>query len=273
VSQITTCYKHPDRETGVSCQRCDKYICVSCATPGAIGFLCPEDAKDRVKIQRPSFAKSPFQAAPVTIVLIAINVLVYIAQQLNPDLTNWLLYAKYSQDTPYGSLFRVLTSSFAHSPGQITHILFNMYSLYILGTIIEPMIGKLRFLALYLLSAFGGGIGVLLLAEVGVSVVGASGAIFGLMGAYLVLLRALKLDARQMYVLIGINLFLGFLPGIAWQAHVGGLVVGAAVAFVLAKTRSRQQQSTQIGLLVGIVVVLAGLWVYGNSLLPTFVNY
>ncbi len=268
MSLITTCYKHPDRETGVSCQRCDKYICVSCATPGAVGFLCPEDAKVRVKVPRPSFTKSPFQAAPVTIVLIAINILVYIAEQLVPGLVEQLAYAKFWQGSEYGSLIRVLTSSFTHSTDQITHILFNMYSLYVLGTIIEPMIGKLRFLTLYLLAAFGGGIGVLLLADLGVSVVGASGAIFGLMGAYLILLRALKLDASQMYILIGINLFLGFLPGIAWQAHVGGLVVGAAVAYVLSKTRRREQQSMQIGLLVGIVVVLAGLWIYGNSLLP-----
>jgi len=268
VSQTTTCYRHPDRETGVSCQRCDKYICVDCASPGAIGFLCPEDGKDRVKIHRPSFAKSPLQAAPVTIVLIVINVLVYIAEQLMPDLIDQLMYAKYLQDSEYGSILRVLTSSFAHSTDQITHILFNMYSLYVLGTIIEPMVGKLRFIALYLLSAFGGGVGVLLLADFGISVVGASGAVFGLMGAYLVLLRALKLDASQMYVLIGINLFLGFLPGIAWQSHVGGLAVGAAVAFVLSRTRRREQQSIQIGLLVGIVVILVGAWVYGNSILP-----
>ena len=268
MDQITTCYRHPDRETGVSCQRCDKYICVSCATPGAVGFLCPDDAKDRVRIQRPSFAKSPFQAAPVTFVLIAINVIVYVAEQLVPGLFEQLLYAKVNQGSEYGSLIRVLTSSFTHSQGQITHILFNMYSLYVLGTIIEPMLGKLRFLALYLLAAFGGGIGVLLLAELGVSVVGASGAIFGLMGAYLVLLRALKLDASQIYILIGINLAIGFIPGIAWQAHVGGLVVGSAVAFVLAKTRSREQQSTQIALLFGITAVLVALWIYGNSILP-----
>lgn len=268
MSITTTCYRHPDRETGVSCQRCDRYICVSCAIPGAVGFLCPEDAKDRVKVHRPAFTKSPFQAAPVTIALIVINVLIYVAEQLIPGLVDQLAYAKYFQGSEYGSLLRVLTSGFTHDSSQITHILFNMYSLYILGTIIEPMIGKLRFLSLYFLSMLGGGIGVLLLADVGVSVVGASGAIFGLMGAYLVLLRALKLDASQMYILIGINLVIGFLPGIAWQAHVGGLVVGCLVAFVFSRTRAKVQQTTQIALLFGIVVILGGLWIYGNSILP-----
>jgi membrane associated rhomboid family serine protease len=140
-----------------------------------------------------------------------------------------------------------------------------MYSLFVLGTIIEPMIGKLRFTILYMLSIFGGGLGVLYLAEFRTSVVGASGAIFGLMGAYLVLLRALKLDASQMYVLIGINLVIGFLPGIAWQAHVGGLIVGGAIALIYASTRRREKQRQQTALIVGLVVFLGALWVLANE--------
>ena len=265
MSQITTCYRHPDRETGVSCQRCEKYICVSCATPGAVGFLCPDDAKERVKIHRPTFAKSPFQAAPVTITLIAINVLVYLGQILVPGYTDLLFYANVGPNYDAGSLLRVFTAGFAHSESQITHILFNMYSLFVLGTIIEPMIGKLRFTLLYLLSIFAGGIGVLYLAPWGTSVVGASGAIFGLMGAYLVLLRALKLDASQMYVLIGINLVIGFLPGIAWQAHVGGLIAGGVIALIFASTRRREKQPQQTALIVGVVVFLSALWFLGNE--------
>ena len=265
MSEITTCYRHPDRETGVSCQRCDKYICVSCSTPGAVGFLCPDDAKERVKIHRPTFAKSPFQAAPVTITLIAINVLVYLGQILVPGFTNSLFYANVGPNYEVGSILRVFTAGFAHSESQITHILFNLYSLFVLGTIIEPMIGKLRFTILYMLSIFGGGLGVLYLAEFGTSVVGASGAIFGLMGAYLVLLRALKLDASQMYVLIGINLVIGFLPGIAWQAHVGGLIVGGAIALIYASTRRREKQPQQTALIVGLVVFLGALWVLANE--------
>ena len=249
----------------MSCQRCEKYICVSCATPGAVGFLCPDDAKERVKIHRPTFAKSPFQAAPVTITLIAINVLVYLGQILVPGYTDLLFYANVGPNYDAGSLLRVFTAGFAHSESQITHILFNMYSLFVLGTIIEPMIGKLRFTLLYLLSIFAGGIGVLYLAPWGTSVVGASGAIFGLMGAYLVLLRALKLDASQMYVLIGINLVIGFLPGIAWQAHVGGLIVGGVIAVIFASTRSIEKRPQQTALVVGLVVFLGALWVLANE--------
>lgn len=252
----------------MSCQRCDRYICVTCSTPGAIGFLCPEDAGDRVKIHRPTFTKSPIQAAPVTFVLIAINILVYIGLFTIPGFDQQVAFAKYYQGSEFGSILRVFTSGFAHNTTNFLHILFNMYSLYVLGTIIEPMVGRLRFLVLYFLAMFGGAIAYIWLATFGSSVVGASGAIFGLMGAYLVLLRALKLDASQMYIVIGINLLFSFSPGIAWQSHVGGLVVGAAVAGILTMTRSRAQRQLQISLLVGLTVVLGVLWVYGNSMLP-----
>ena len=90
---METCYRHPNRETGVSCQRCDRFICPECATPGAVGFLCPEDAGDRVKIQRANFQKSLFQRAPITMTLIGINVLVFIAQFLIPDSQNIFAFA------------------------------------------------------------------------------------------------------------------------------------------------------------------------------------
>ncbi len=266
MSEITTrCYRHPDRETGVSCQRCERFICVDCASPGAIGFLCPEDAKDRVKIQKATFQKSLLSAAPVTIILIALNVLVYAAQQLFPGLIYSLWYANVGSITEDGSLLRVFTSSFAHSNTQITHILFNMYSLFVLGTLLEPMIGKLRFAVLYAFSVFGGGLGFLILSTQFGSVVGASGAVFGLMGAYLVFLVVMKLNAGQMYIIIGINLFLGFLPGIAWEAHVGGLIVGAAVGYVLVSTRNRVKQNLQTIALFGIGIVLVAIWLIANA--------
>ena len=266
MSEIDTrCYRHPDRETGVSCQRCERFICVDCSSPGAIGFLCPEDSKDRVKIQKASFQKSLFSAAPITMILIGINVLVYTAQLLIPGLTNTLRYSNVGSITDEGSLLRVFTSGFTHSESQITHILFNMYSLFVLGTLLEPMIGKVRFLVLYFMSIFGGGLGFLVLSTMYGSVVGASGAVFGLMGAYLVFLVKMKLNAGQMYLIIGINLFLGFLPGIAWEAHVGGLIVGAAVGYVLITTREKSKQSIQTLLLLGISAALVAILIIRNA--------
>ena len=266
MSELSTyCYRHPDRETGVSCQRCDRFICVDCASPGAIGFLCPEDAKDRVKIQKATFQKSLVSSAPITFILIAINVLVFVAELLFPGLIYSLRYGNVGSITEEGSLLRVFTSSFTHSETQYTHILFNMYSLFVLGTLLEPMLGKIRFLTLYAFSIFGGGLGFLILSTQYGSVVGASGAVFGLMGAYLVFLIVMKLNAGQMYIIIALNLVLGFLPGIAWESHVGGLVVGAAVGYVLVATRNRAKQTTQTVALVGIGIALFVVWFVANA--------
>ena len=273
MSELSTyCYRHPDRETGVSCQRCDRFICVDCASPGAIGFLCPEDAKDRVKIQKATFQKSLVSSAPITFILIAINVLVFVAELLFPGLIYSLRYGNVGSITEEGSLLRVFTSSFTHSETQYTHILFNMYSLFVLGTLLEPMLGKIRFLALYALSIFGGGLGFLIFSTQYGSVVGASGAVFGLMGAYLVFLIVMKLNAGQMYIIIALNLVLGFLPGIAWESHVGGLVVGAAVGYVLVATRNRAKQTTQTVALVGIGVALILIWVVANAPVNSLYN-
>ncbi|MEY3484139.1 MAG: hypothetical protein RLZZ218_974 [Actinomycetota bacterium] len=256
MSELSTyCYRHPDRETGVSCQRCERFICVDCSSPGAIGFLCPEDAKDRVKIQKATFQKSLISAAPITLVLIALNVLVFVAELLFPGLIYSLRYSNVGSITEEGSLLRVFTSSFTHSDTQITHILFNVYSLFVLGTLLEPMLGKLRFLILYALSIFG-----------------ASGAVFGLMGAYLVFLVVMKLNAGQMYIIIGLNLVLGFLPGIAWEAHVGGLVVGAAVGYVLVATRNHIKPTVQTISLVGIGVALLVIWFVANAPINSLYN-
>ena len=144
-----------------------------------------------------------------------------------------------------------------------------MYSVFVLGTLLEPMLGKIRFLVLYSFSIFGGGLGFLILSTPGF-VIGASGAVFGLMGAYLVFLVVMKLNAGQMYIIIGLNLVLGFLPGIAWEAHVGGLVVGAAVGYVLVSTRNQVKQTIQTIYLVGIGIALMVIWTVANAPLANY---
>ena len=133
-----------------------------------------------------------------------------------------------------------------------------MYTLWIFGQLLEGLLGRWRFLALYLLAGSAGSIGVLWLAIRASAVVGASGAIFGLMGAFLVIQRRLGGQTTQLFVLLGINLVIGFIPGfnVAWQAHLGGLVVGALVGFIFVETRQRSRQALQMWLLVGVVVVL-----------------
>ncbi|MEY4418281.1 MAG: hypothetical protein RIQ88_719 [Actinomycetota bacterium] len=265
---MNTCYRHPDRETGVSCQRCDRYICPDCQTPGAVGFLCPEDSKANSNIKQATFQQGIFQRAPITIILIAINLVVFAAQLFIPGVTDSLFYANIGDLYEEGSLTRAFSSGFAHSTDQITHILFNMYSLFILGTVLEPLFGKLKFSIMYVFGIFGGTLGVLLLAPFGTGVVGASGAIFALMGAYLVTMLALKQDAQQIFIIIAINLGLSFLPGIAWEAHIGGLVVGVIIAGTYVMFRRATQRTVLYLTLVGLAVILGGVWVYGNGALP-----
>lgn len=252
------CHRHPDREVGVICQRCDRGICPDCSTPGAVGFLCPDCAGEKTKVRQYNPNSGLLSRAPITFTLIAINVAVYVLQLLYPTLWESLAYAP--QFDGANGLLQVFTSGFTHSQSSIMHILLNMYSLFLFGTAIEPMIGKLRFISLYMIAMLGGGVGVLVLAPDS-AVVGASGAIFGLMGAYLILLRAVGGNPSQMYAVIAINLVFGFIqPGIAWQAHVGGLVVGIIVAYIFAQTRKKEQLTIQIAAVASLAVALLVVW-------------
>jgi membrane associated rhomboid family serine protease len=151
--------------------------------------------------------------------------------------------------------WQMLTAAFLH--GSWLHLLFNMFTLYIFGQVLEPMLGRARFLALYLVAAFGGSVAVLLFSDPFTPVVGASGAIYGLMGAYFVLLRSVGERAGQLTGLIAINLIFSFLsPGISWQAHIGGLAIGAAVAAIYAGTRRPEQRQRQI---FSVLLLVAGL--------------
>jgi membrane associated rhomboid family serine protease len=190
----------------------------------------------------------------VTWSIIALCLVIFVLQLLpNSPVTNALLYyAPYTYAEPW----RMITALFVHSPTSFLHILFNMYSLFVIGPILERMLGRIRFLALYLLSGLGGSVAVLLIAP-GTPVVGASGAIFGLLGAFFVIQRKLGGNTVQVLIVIGLNLVIGFIvPGVAWQAHVGGLVVGAAVALVYLRTRRVDQRTVQIVLTTGIFVAL-----------------
>ena len=159
--------------------------------------------------------------------------------------------------------WRMLTAGFVHSPDSFWHILINIYSIYIFGRIIEPMLGPSRFLVLYLISIFGGSAAVLWLSEPVIPVVGASGAFFGLMGAYLIMLRAIGDNSGLLVGLIAVNLAFGFIvPGISWQGHLGGLLAGMAVTGVYARTRYKSALAQKIQVL-GVVGLIALITVAG----------
>ncbi len=259
------CYRHPDRRSYVLCQRCGRTICPECQTQAAVGVHCPEctrEARASAPKQRPALlraARSSSGRPIVTWSIIGITLFVFALQLLiGNTVINELAYVV---PLTYEEPWRMLTAALVHSNRSFLHVLFNMYSLFIFGPMLESMLGRSRFVALYVLSAIGGSVAVLLSAFTpfggsGV-VVGASGAIFGLLGAYFVIARRLGGNAVQLLIVIGLNLAIGFIvPGIAWQAHIGGLIVGALVGWIFTTTRGPRNQSRQ-RLLIGAVV--AGL--------------
>ena len=151
----------------------------------------------------------------------------------------------------------MITAGFVHDWNSPWHILLNSYAIWIFGQQLEPMLGKLRFLALYLISIFGGSVAVLLLSDPQTPVVGASGALFGLMGAFFVVIRSIGGNPTQIFLLIAINFTMGFfVSGISWEGHLGGLVTGLAIASVYAGTRRQNQKVAQV---LGVVLVIAAL--------------
>jgi membrane associated rhomboid family serine protease len=206
-------------------------------------------------------------APSVTYVLITITLLVFLGQLIpGSPVTEALLYAPAFSIPGSGfplQPWRMLTVAFVHSTGVLLHILFNMLALWMFGQQLEAAVGKWRFLAVYLLSAIGGSVAVLYLGSPYQAVVGASGAIFGLLGAFFVIARKLGGNAMGILILIGLNLGIGlFVRTISWQAHVGGLLTGALVALVLVQTRRRSQQRLQALLLAAVtaLLLLAAFW-------------
>lgn len=260
------CPRHPDRISYVTCQRCGRPACPECQVTAAVGTQCVDCVKEanrNIPTAKTTFGGKATDGRPlITYILIGINIVVFGLQMIFSGLTDKLMYAGI-YTSPFGpeEPWRMLTSAFAHSPSFIGHIAFNMYALYICGRIIEPMLGRARFLALYLVSALGGSVAVLLLTSPLSPVVGASGAVFGLFAALFVLMRSRGAQVVQVGILMAINLAIGFIvPGISWQAHVGGLAIGAASAAVFAyapKTKNRAMlQWFGTGLIVVLLVML-----------------
>ena len=202
------------------------------------------------------FRQSP---ARVTLGLVLLNLAIWVLQIIpGSNLTNQLAFVPLSV---YTEPWRMITAGFAHSESNPLHVLLNMYSLYIFGSLLEPMLGRLRFLAIWLVSIFGGSVAVMFLNTPDTWVLGASSGVFGLMAAYFVVLRAIGQNSQSMMGLIAINLVFGFLmPGVSWQAHLGGLLAGGAMTAVYAQTRNKK--STQLVGAILVVVVFVGLTAY-----------
>lgn len=268
-AQVPVCPRHPERPSYVRCQRCSLPACPECQRSAAVGFQCVDcvnEAKRATPAVRTVYGGTAAVGKPlVTFGIIAVCALLYVLQWIVPgnEVYGRLAYASVYSSAEFGHFepWRMLTSAFLHSQGFILHIVLNMYTLWIFGQALEPLLGRVRFLAVYLLSAIGGSVGYLLLTPIFTpglpvaGVVGASGAIFGLFGAMLVVQRHRGGETKQLWVLIAINGVIGFtIPQIAWQAHLGGLVTGGLCAAVIAYApRGPRQGLLQAG---GLAVIL-----------------
>jgi len=260
------CYRHPDRESYVLCQRCARTVCGECQIHAPVGVHCPECSPSQATNLRPAtlgarrggFALSTRQRPTATYVLLGLMVVTYLGQLVTGDFVTQALL--YWPPLTLGEPWRMVTTMFVHSPSSVFHILFNGYSLFILGTLLERLIGPSRFVVLFFLSGFGGSVAVSVLSPMS-AVVGASGAIFGLFGALFVIQRSFGGANVQLLIVLALNLVLGFVvPGISWQAHIGGLLTGALTAGILVKTRGAQQasqQRLQLGMVAGGLVAVA----------------
>ncbi len=273
------CYRHADRETHIRCQRCGRPICPDCMHQAAVGFQCPECVREgakSVRQPRTAFGGRPVGDALVSQVLIGLNVAVFLlllvtgggGSDLLPRL--WLSPTTLCEGDRFGgcgtllpgvadgAFWQLLTSMFTHV--QIWHIGFNMLALYVLGPQLEGLLGRARFLALYLLSGLFGSLAVYWLSPVNQPTVGASGAIFGLMGALLVVAVRVRGNVQSLLGLLAVNAVITIIGAgyISWQGHLGGFVGGVLLALVLVYAPRRGRtlwQALGLGAVTAAVVV------------------
>ncbi|GAB3225805.1 rhomboid family intramembrane serine protease [Kineococcus gypseus] len=263
---VPVCPRHPDRESWVRCQRCERPACPQCQRPAAVGVQCVDcvaEGNRTVRQGRTTLGGAVRgRDTLVTRSLVVACLVLFAARYVLPDEVYYYLplvnEPRYLNGFGPGTWWQPLTSAFLHA--SPLHLLFNLYALWLVGQYLEPLLGRARFAAVYLLSALGGAAGGLLLpGTAGTSLVGASGAVFGLFAALLTVNRHLGRQTRQITALIAVNFLLGvFIPGISWQAHLGGLLTGFAVSALLVRTR-RRGPGTQWAGLAAVAVVVLGL--------------
>lgn len=268
---MATCYRHPNRETGVSCSNCGRPICPDCMTPTSVGMRCPECAKQKTKVR--TAATMSGGEPRVTMAIIAACVILFLGAGGSIGLSstgNGWIFNHLALAGPFihvdHEYWRLVTSGFLHS--GIIHIGFNMYLLWILGQQLESAIGSTRFGTIYLTALLTGSFGALV-QTTDSFIVGASGAVFGLMGALVVYQWRRGFDpfAGGLGGLILINLVLSFvISNVAFGGHIGGLVGGAIAALALYEAdRFRRSWLGYVACVaLAVAAVLGSVAVSGN---------
>ena len=277
------CYRHPEKAASVLCAHCDRPICTDCMVQATVGWQCPQCTSEGAKRSRhvPAFTHTSrnrtgvvgsTNPTPVVVVIIAINVVVFFLEGFgtnNRVIDRDGLWPDGVHS--YHQYYRAFTAMWLHA--SIQHIFFNMITLLIVGPALEVLMGKVRFIALYLLAGLGGSVGSYLLGphnEVGI---GASGAIMGVLGAYIVVGLRRRLPVAPVAILLALNIVLGFTGNTDWRAHFGGLAVGALLGLLYDYAGDLRERRTGLILTVGgSVAMLAVLALLITSIAPGHFN-
>jgi len=278
-----SCYRHPDRAASVLCAHCDQPICTDCMVQAQVGWQCPQCTSEGAKRSRhvPAFTHTSrnrtgvvgaTNPTPAVIAIIVVNVVVFFLEGFG---TNNRVIDRYGLWPDgihfYHQYYRAFTTMWLHA--SFEHIFFNMITLLIVGPALEVLLGKVRFVVLYLLAGLGGSVGSYILGPHNELGIGASGAIMGVLGAYIVVGLRRRLPIAPVAILLAINLVLGFTGNTDWRAHVGGLAVGAILGFVYDYAGELRDRNTALVLTVGgSVAVLAILALLITSIAPGHFN-
>lgn len=277
------CYRHPEKAASVLCAHCDRPICTDCMVEAPVGWQCPQCSSEGAKRSRhvPAFthtsrgrtgAVGSTNPTPIVLTIIAINVVVFFLEGFGTNARVIDRYAMWPTAVHVeNEYYRAFTAMWLHA--SFTHILFNMIALLIVGPALEVLLGKARFLVLYLLAGLGGSVCSYILSQANVAGIGASGAIMGVLGAYVVVGVRRRLPVAPVVGLLVLNFVIGFTGDIDWRAHLGGLATGCVLAFVYDYAGGLRDRTSALVLTVGgSVAVLALLALLITSIAPGHFN-
>ncbi|MBT1035833.1 rhomboid family intramembrane serine protease [Canibacter sp. lx-45] len=261
-SDADSCYRHPGRNSFTLCQRCGNTVCNDCQQPRPVGLICPACVAELMPPKVARFQRGARSAVKsltssdmpvVTYAIMALCVLVWVGQQLMPQLTGALWYIPWHATSLDFQPWRIVTSVFAHSQGSVMHLLFNMITLWLFGAQLERTLGRRYYGILFLLAGIGGTAAITLIALLdhglfSTATLGASGAVFGVIGAFIVISYKRKINVTGLLVFLGLNTVIAFLPGmnISWQGHLGGFITGAALMLLCWRAGSSVQRQNSV---------------------------
>ncbi|MEU0880057.1 rhomboid family intramembrane serine protease [Lentzea sp. NPDC005914] len=275
--ETPVCARHPDRPTRLRCTRCDRPMCTDCLRDAAVGMQCVDcvnQGKRTVRSARTIVGAEVSDRVIVTPVLIALNVLAYVVtvfqsgSPMNNDRAGFFTATSMIPElTAQGEWWRVLTSGFMHF--GLIHLALNMAVLHVVGQNVERELGKLRFSAVYFLSLLGGSAAAFYFGTVCQQLAGASGAVFGLMGALLILWKRQRRDISTIVVVVGINLVSNLFTNASLLGHLGGFVIGGLLTIAMVRAPAQNRNLYQIGAVVAAVVLLGGMFALRAAQLDT----